>query len=147
MEPLDLTNMDKESAREYVFALLTTVKKTKMKKTELEKEVTLWKNRVKLAAEKKRSDLQAQAMVKLDEKKEELFHINAEERELMRELQSAKSQLQMIQNRPELSINADQLLIELEMVVGERDETADKFREFQAEQELEDLKRKMDSEQ
>ena len=143
MEPLDLTNMDEHSAKEYVLALITSIKATKKKRIELEKEVELWESRVKLAETHSRLDLRIQAEGVVEQKKTDLYQIKAEEAELNRELRSAQSQLKIIQNRPEFSINADLLLAELEMVVGEIDETGEHFRAFEAEQALEKLKRDM----
>ncbi len=143
MEPLDLSNMDEKSAKEYVVALLTTLKQTTAKRKEVEKEVELWEGRVTLAEENERPDLRAQAAGLLEEKKDALSRLQSEEAAFKRELNSAESQLRMIQNQPEFTINADKLLAELEMVVGEVDETRDHFREFEAEQALEKLRKKM----
>lgn len=143
MEPLDLSNMDKKSAKEYVAALITTLKQTTAKRKEVEKEVELWEGRVTLAEEKERPDLRAQAAGLLEEKKDELHRLRSEEAAFKDELNSAKSQLRMIQNQPEFTIDADRLLAELEMVVGEVDETGDHFREFEAEQALEKLRKEM----
>jgi hypothetical protein len=138
--------MDERSAKEYVVALITTIKNTRTKRKKLENEIETWKNRVKLARENGRSDLEAQAVQRVGEKEQELDAIKTEEREFIRELHSAKAQLKTIQNQPSLSINPDLLLAELEMVVGEHDETGEKFREFEAEQALNDLKKQLDSE-
>lgn len=139
--------MDEKAAREYVTALLATIKQTRTKRHELEKEVALWKKRVALAEEENEPKLSAEAAVILDQKKHDLSHLAAEEEELLKELRSAKSQLVLIQNRPELSINPDQLLAELEMVAGKEDETTTHFKEFEAEQALEALKKKIEEEQ
>jgi phage shock protein A len=146
VEPIDLTNMDKKSAREYVVALLTTIKQTKAKKKELIAEVNKWRERVKLAEEKGRTDLRAEALQMVEEKQNDLNRIQQEERELERELLSAKSQLRNIEHQPQLSVDAEQLLAQLEMVVGEKDETEERFRDFQLDQALEELKRNMDKE-
>jgi hypothetical protein len=139
--------MDEKAAREYVTALLATIKQTRTKRQELEKEVALWKKRVALAEEKNEPKLSAEAAVILDQKKYDLSHLAAEEKELLKELGSAKSQLVIIQNRPELSINPDQLLAELEMAAGKEDETTEHFKEFEAEQALDALKKKIEEEQ
>lgn len=146
MEPLDLTNMDERSAKEYIVALITTVKNTRTKRKSLEKEVELWKNRVELAREKEREDLEAEASRRVEEKEQELEAIKTEEAQFIRELQQAKAQLKTIRNRPSLSINPELLLAELEMVVGEHDETGEKFREFEAERALNELKKQLGSE-
>jgi hypothetical protein len=143
----DSINMDEKSAREYVTALLATIKQTRTKRHELEKKVALWKKRVALAEEKNEPKLSADASVILDQKKHDLSHLIAEEKELVKELRSAKSQLVLLQSRPELSINPDQLLAELEMVADKEDETTSHFKDFEAEQALEALKKKIEENQ
>lgn len=142
---MDLTNMDERSAKEYVIALLTTIKETGTKRKQLEKEVELWRSRVHLAREHSRQDLELQAAEKAEEKQSELDGLIAEENEYIQELRTAKVQLEAIKNQPSLSINPDLLLAELEMVVGEPDTASEKFKEFEAEQALDELKKQLGS--
>ena len=136
--------MDPVSAKEYVAAVLSTLKQTKIKRIELQKELEKWKSRVKLAGDQGRTDLQAEAVLKAEQIQEDLRKIMYEELELKKELDIVKGQLLHIQNQPEITIDADLLLAQLEMVVGERDELADKFKEAEADLELKRLKKEMD---
>ena len=136
--------MDPISAKEYVAAVLSTLKQTKIKRIELQKELEKWKSRVILAGDQGRTDLQAEAALKAEQVQEDLQKIMYEELEFKKELDIVKSQLLRIQDQPEITIDADLLLAQLEMVVGERDELADKFKEAEADLELKRLKKEMD---
>ena len=141
---MDLTGMDPVSAKEYIAAVLSTLKQTKIKRIELQKELEKWKSRVILAGDQGRTDLQAEAALKAEQIQDDLQKIMYEELELKKELDIVKSQLLHIQNQPEITVDADLLLAQLEMVVGERDELADKFKEAEADLELKQLKKEMD---
>ncbi len=141
---MDITGMDPVSAGEYVAAVLSTLKETKVKRIELQNELAKWKSRVKLAGDRGRTDLWTEAALKTEQVQEDLQKIMYEERELRKELDIVKRQLQYVRNRPEITIDADLLLTQLEMVTGEQDELADKFKEAEADLELKRLKKEMD---
>ena len=140
---MDISDMDAASAREYVVAVLATLKQTVAKRIELTGELEKWQTRVRIAEEHGRSDLAEEASVKVEQVKEDVLRIQAEEAELKKELDIVKGQLEWIKKQPQFSIDADFLLAQLEMVVGERDELADKFKEAEAASELERLKKEM----
>lgn len=146
MDTYDITGLDPASAKEYVLAAISTLKQTTEKRLELEREIEIWSKRVALAKEHSRSDLQAQAETRVFEVRQNLDRIRNEEAGLNGGVIRLKSQLKMILNQPELEYDADQLSAELELLAGEHDELAEKFREEEALDALERLKREMDQE-
>jgi hypothetical protein len=147
MDDFDITGLDAKAAREYVLAVVTTLRQTSAKRQELERDRALWSGRAKLAAEKGRSDLQAEAEVRLRDVEFQLNDIRAEEDVLTAGVRRLKSQLKVIEATPQLSVDADQLLTELEILGGERDELAEKLKEEEANAALEDLKKRMEDEE
>ncbi|RKX75278.1 MAG: hypothetical protein DRP87_14920 [Spirochaetes bacterium] len=139
----DITGMDEKSAREYLLALLTTIKETKVKRRQLEKDEETWNRRVKLAEEKGEVGLKAQAELKVDQIHADIEQLVAEEEALLSELETVKRQLRIIKAQPEYTEDADLLLAQLEMAAGKVDETEEKFKQEEAEIALERLKKEM----
>ena len=149
MDDFDLTGLDAKSAKDFLVSVITTLSNTKAKRLELEKEMELWTSRIHLSIEKGRSDLQAEAEVRVRDLKFELEDIKAEEAVYSAGVRRMKTQLQTIEAMPQLSVDAERLLVELDLLGGERDELADAFKEEEANQELQKLKeqiRKEDNE-
>lgn len=146
MDDFDLDGLDAKSAKDYLVAVITTLSKTKAKRAELEKELELWNGRIRLAVQNDRSDLQAEAEVRVRDLQFELDDIKAEEHVYAQGVRKMKTQLQMIEMQPQLSADAEQLLAQLELIGGERDELADAFKEEEANQALEELKKRMEQE-
>jgi len=140
---MDISGMDAAAAKEYVVAVLSTLKQTAAKRIELTKELEKWQARVRLAEEHGRNELADEASARVGQIREDVVRIQAEESELKKELDIVKGQLEWIKKQPQLSIDAEYLLAQLEMVVGERDELADKFKDAEAAGELERLKKEM----
>jgi len=140
---MDISGLDPASAKAYVTEVLTTLKLTITKRNELLKERAKWKNRMELAAQNNRFDLQKEAALRFEQITRDLPGIIAEEKELRLELDVVKGQLKQIQNQPRMTIDADMLLSQLEMIVGEKDELADQFKDAEAQIELEQLKKDM----
>ena len=144
MDNYDITGLDPASAKEYVLAAISTLKQTSDKRAQLENELELWQKRISLAKEHGRSDLQTQAETREFETKQQLEKIKLEEAELKGGVVRLKSQLKLILNQPDLAYDADHLAAELEMLTEEKDDLADKFREEEAEDALQRLKREME---
>ena len=140
MSDYDLTGMAAPAAKEFVIAAITALTQTRAKRENLEKELALWEKRVDLARDNDRSDLQAQAETRVFDIREDLERIMAEERDLAAGVRKMKAQLAVIQSTPQMSVDADRLAAELEMLVGERDDLAERFEEEEAEQALRRLK-------
>ncbi|HUX13235.1 MAG TPA: hypothetical protein VMW87_09405 [Spirochaetia bacterium] len=145
-ENTNLAGLDPNSAREYVLQYIVSLKQLQKKREQLRQELKLWSDRSALAAEKGREDLKEQALAKCRETSAADEQLAAEERGLESDVQDMKRQLEMIRRQPEGAIDTDLLLAQLEQVVGEKDPTAQKFRSFEAEQDLDNLKRGLDAE-
>lgn len=141
----DLTGMDPESAREYVSQYIITLKRTHQDLQTTQNDLALWTNRASLAAEKGREDLKAEALKRCLELSEKEKRLEAEELALAEDVKRMRQQLVMLQRSPKMSVNADLLLAQLEQVVGEEKLTEGRFRETEADQALEELKRRMGS--
>lgn len=147
MDTYDITGLDPQSAKEYVLAAITTLKATRDKRSELERELDLWTKRVELAKEHGKENLISDAEKRKIEITSDLDRIKAEEAELHGGVIRLKGQLKLILNQPELSVDADLLAAQLEMMDEERDDLADKFREEEANDALAKLKAEMEEEE
>lgn len=143
MEPIDLTGLDQQSAREIVVQVIKSLKQTSAQRTKVAGELEMWRKRVSLAAEHGKSDLQAQAQTRVDDLTFQLEGLQAEEHELIRTVDRLKRQLRDMEQEPRLSVDTDALLTQLEILGGERDELSDAFRETEADALLEKLKQEM----
>jgi len=146
-ENTNLSGLDPESAKDYVLQYIVSLKRVQQRREQLRQELKLWSDRAGLAAENGREDLKEQALAKCREVAATEQQMAAEERSLELDIQDMKRQLEMIRHQPVSSINTDLLLAQLEQVVGEKDVTAEKFRSVEADQELDELKRRMEQEE
>lgn len=148
MDTFDITGLDAKTAREYVLAAITTLNATRDKREELERDLELWQKRVDLAKQHDRADLLETAEARLAEIKLNLEKIRNEEAELNGGVIRLKGQLKLILNEPDLEVDTDQLVAMLELSDDHKpDELAEKFREEEANQELEKLKAEMEKEE
>ncbi len=145
-ENTNLAGLDPSAAKEYVLQYIVSLKRVQKQREQLKQELKLWSDRSALAAGKGREDLKEQALAKCRETSADDDRLAAEERSLESDIQEMKRQLEMIRRQPEGALDTDLLLAQLEQVVGEKDLTAQKFRSFEAEQDLENLKRGLDEE-
>ncbi len=143
MSDIDFTNMDIESAKEFLVALMASIKQTTAKIMMLDTELTLWKGRVVLARNNNKSALEAQASVRVTDIEFEMDSLKTEKSELTGELERLKRHIQMIKNRPEFTVDADLLLAQMEMIVGEPDKLEEEFKKEEINSELETLKNKI----
>ncbi|MBN2049220.1 MAG: hypothetical protein JW760_02145 [Spirochaetales bacterium] len=136
-------DMDARSVRQYLIALMANLKQIKEKQKKLQEELTLWKNRINLAREKGRTDLEGAAVQRVEEITEQLRTLSAEEAELSREAFRMKTRLPAAQAETSKTVNTDLLLAELELLVGEPDTLSRQFEEEEAEAVLKELKKDM----
>jgi hypothetical protein len=139
----DLGGMDKQTATEYVLAFITTLKETEQARFQAEQEKALWQGRVGLARSKNEDLLATQAEMKVNEIDGKLTQLKAEEAELRRKVDFMKDELQRLRAKPELSLDPEALLAQLEAVTGPPDTVSTKIKEINADLELEKLKKKM----
>ena len=146
MDTYDLTGLDSQTAKEIIVNVIKSLKQTTAKRASIEEELGIWQGRVRLASEKGRSDLQAQAQTRVGDLEFNLDGIRAEEVELIRGVDRMKRQLKLIESQPQFSVDADMLLAELEILGGETDELAERFKEEEADALLDKLKKDMQDE-
>ena len=139
----DISTLDPQSAKEYVLAFIMTLKKTKRDRLNVQDELALWEGRVKLAAEKGESELQAAAEDRLAELSARLEMLAGDERDLENKVAVLKANLLQLKNSAALSVDPDFLLAQLDMLVGERDTLAETFQHEEAESALDELKKRM----
>ena len=147
MDDYDISGLDPQSAREYVQAVLSTLKQTTAARVQLEKELALWASREQLAKEKEAVQLIEHAAAKVAAIRQDLERIRSEERPMLAGTVRLKSQLKLIEGQAQLPDGPEMLLGALEMLTGERDELADRFREEEAADAVRELKEKMDGEE
>jgi phage shock protein A len=139
----DIGGMDAQAAHEYVLAFVTTMKQTQAALAAQEKELALWKERVKLASGKNETALAARAGEKVSQIEEKISTLKAEEADLSTKVLVLKDELKRLKTRFQASVDVDQLQAELDMNVGQPDTVAKSFKDQAADIELENLKKKM----
>lgn len=143
MADTDIDFLDFNSAREYVLAFITTLKSTQKERAISEEEMGLWEKRVRLAENRGEPVLKKAAEERVTELKAEQARLREEETALKSKVDVLKEKLKAIRIRSSLSVDADALLAQLQMAVGEEDTLKKKMKEQEADQALRELKRKM----
>ena len=146
MSDIDIDSMDPGSARDYVLSFITTLKRTQKERAILQEELSLWERRVKLAADRYEPDLQKGAEEQVRKLKERILSLLEEEDGLKRKVSILKEKLKMIQSRASVSVDADALLAQLQMLTGVEDTLDKQLKEEEASQALEELKKRMENE-
>lgn len=146
----DIHDLEPEDAKQYIVAVMSTLKQTTAKRIQLERDLEMWEKRVELAVSNGRQDLVDGAQRKVEQIKEDIEQLRGEEHEYTEGLERMRTQLRMIQTQPQMSVDVDLLTAQLDMMIGERekeDAKADEeFRSAQVDWALEELKRKMQDE-
>ena len=146
----DIQGLAPEDAKQYIVAVMATLKQTKSKRIQLERELEMWESRVNLAVEKGRQDLIEGAERKVTQLKEDIQHLTSEEHSYSEGLDRMKRQLRFLRAQPEMSVDVDLLTAQMDMMLGESEkaeaETQENFRKAEADWALEELKRKMQGE-
>jgi hypothetical protein len=135
--------MDFESAREYVLAFISTLKKTQKQRMVSEQELEHWRARVKLAESRGEPVLKRgaeQRVAELEARRQRLFR---EELELKRTVDVLKQKLEATKIRSSLQVDADALLAQMQMLLGEPDSLQERLRNQEVDQALEALKKKL----
>jgi len=142
----DIGGMEPEAAKEYVLSFVATLKTTQKQKQTLTEEKKLWQERVLLARNKQESELELKALERVSEIQSKIATLEAEEKELAPKVAVLKEQLLKLVRAPQMSLDAENLLAQLQMIVGEPDKTAEAFKQEEADIELQNLKKKLDQE-
>jgi phage shock protein A len=140
----DIDFLDFDSAREYVLAFITTLKRTQRERAVTEEELAIWQRRVKLAEDRGEQVLRKGAVAKAAELEASSARLRAEEAELAAKVDVLKQKLRALRIRSTLTVDADALLAQLSLAAGEPDTLKQSLKEQEAQAALEELKRKRD---
>jgi hypothetical protein len=117
MDDTDLTGLDLDGAKEYIFAYAVDVKRLDKAIADSGSELERWKGRVALA-EGRQPALAEAARAKVEEEAGKLASLQAERADLRAKIDRMRERLPMIKAR-ERSIDPDRLLAELQLMTGE----------------------------
>lgn len=143
MRDTDIDFMDFESAREYVLAFITTLKKTQKQRAVAEEQLEHWRGRIKLAENRGEPVLKRGAQQRVAELEANRQQLHQEELELKRKVDVLKEKLKATKIRSSLQVDADALLAQMQMLVGQPDNLKEQLRNTEADQALQALKKKM----
>ena len=143
MRDTDIDFMDFQSAREYVLAFITSLKKTQKQRAVAEQELDHWRSRVALADSRGEPVLKRSAQQRVAELEAHRQKLLQEELDLGRKVDILKEKLKTAKIRSSLRVDAEALLAQMQMLVGEPDSLSEKLRDTEAEQALKALKEKM----
>ena len=147
MDDTDLSGLDPAAAREYVHGFVTTLRLTVKRRQQLETERHTWEERVRRAAAAGDDRLRDAARDRLRRVQEDCGRVAAEEAELQAQVEVLQGQLRRIRATAPATVDTEQLLAQLQGMVGDHDELKEDLDRLSAEQraaaELESLKRRM----
>ena len=147
MDDTDLSGLDPAAAREYVHGFVTTLRLTVKRRQQLETERHTWEERVRRAAAAGDDRLRDAARDRLRRVQEDCGRIAAEEAELRAQFEVLQRQLRRVRATVGTTVDAEQLLVQLQEMVGDHDTLKEDLDRLSAEQraatELESLKRRM----
>ena len=147
MDDSDLSGLDPAAAREYVHGFVTTLRLTVKRRQQLETERHTWEERVRRAAAAGDDRLRDAARDRLRRVQEDCGRVAAEEAELRPQVEVLQRQLLRIRATAATTVDTEQLLAQLQEMVGEHDTLKEDLDRLSAEQraaaELESLKRRM----
>jgi phage shock protein A len=146
MSDTDIDFLDYEAARQYVVAFIAALKRTQKERAVSQEELAQWERRVKLAESRSEPILKRGAEERVRELRATTGRLLAEEAALRRKTDVLKEKLGRLKLRSSLSVDADALLAQLQMVAGEPDSLANRLRDAEASQALEELKHKLRNE-
>ena len=147
MDDTDLSGLDPAAAREYVHGFVTTLRLTVKRRRQLETERHTWEERVRQAAAAGDDRLRDAARDRLRRVQEDCGRVAAEEAELRAQVEVLQRQLRRIRATVSATVDTEQLLAQLQEMVGDHDTLKEDLDRLSAEQraatELESLKRRM----
>lgn len=151
MDDTDLTGLDPAAAREYVHGFLTTYRLTVKRRQQLDGERRTWEERVARAAAAGDDRLRDAARAELSRVQGDFGRVAAEEAELSAQVEVLQRHLRQLRASPAPTVDTDQILAQLQELVGEDAGLRADLDRLSAEQraaaELDDLKRRMGREQ
>jgi phage shock protein A len=112
----DLTNMDYDTAHNYVVSYITEFKEIQKKKAELLVDKKLWDDRYKLAVDKNKTDLIGQAQEKIKDIEEKITKYENRETELKVTIEILKDELNKLSVSTSNQFDAEKILAELQLM-------------------------------
>jgi len=138
----DIEGMDPAQASDYVLAFLTTVKQTQKALSEATEETSLWTRRVALARGKGEEGLAAQAQARASDALARQTALEVELADLKATVAVLKDKLARLRLTGGRQVDADLLLAQLQVVVGEKDALDEAMKKEEADAALDELKKK-----
>jgi phage shock protein A len=143
VDDFDLDGLTPEQARAYVAEFIATQKQTLKQLEDAENDLAAWKKRATLALEQSNPELAREAVARAEECLVKIGKLKQEAASLDFKVMELKRRLKMVEEQPQMTVNAQALLDQIESVVGTDHETSHAIADAEAEAALEALKRKM----
>jgi len=128
-DPVKLDGMSAAAAKDYILALITTLKLTEKEIHSLEEDAAKWKGRVELARSGGKNDLASEAEREAERAEKKLSGLRGEEKSLKNQIEEVRRKLPGLAAR-ERSIDPDLLEQELLITLGHTEEEAKTERAF-----------------
>jgi phage shock protein A len=138
----DIEGMSPAQASEYVLAFITTLKQTEKAVADAREDSNLWTRRVTLARSRGDEALAAQAQARLSDATAKQSKLETELSDLEAKVAVLREKLTRLRMTGVKLVDADLLLAQLRMVVGEKDELGDAMKKEEAQAALDELKKK-----
>jgi hypothetical protein len=123
-DELDLRGLDPRAARDYVLGYARTLKEAEQRAHKLADELKLWSDRESLARSRAREDLAAAASTRGAALRSQAAEVDAELSRLRGQVAVLKERLKLkLHGEIERSVDSERLEAELEMLVGDENET------------------------
>lgn len=143
---LDIDRLPYKDAEQYVLSFITTLKSIEGELKSLDRELELWRGRACLAEENQEAHLVLVARKKISELQAKSSQLEPEQKSLRLKVSVLKEKLKSISNQPSAAVNTDELLQKMKMLVGEEDKTLEVIEDLEAQQALEELKKRLKKE-
>lgn len=143
---LDIDRLPYKDAEQYVLSFITTLKGIEGELKNLDRELELWRGRAHLAEKNQEVQLVLIAEKKISELQEKNSQLELEQKSLRLKVSVLKEKLKSIRNQPAAAVNIDELLQKMKMLAGKEDKTLEKIEDLEAQQALEELKRRLKEE-
>lgn len=143
---LDIDRLAYKDAEQYVLSFITTLKSIEGELKSLDRELELWRGRARLAEKNQEAHLVLVARKKISELQAKSSQLEPEQKSLRLKVSVLKEKLKSISNQPAAAVNTDELLQKMKMLVGEEDKTFEVIEDLEAQQALEELKKRLKKE-
>ena len=138
----DIEGMSPAQASEYVLAFITTLTQTEKALAAAQEDANLWTRRVTLARSRGDEGLAAQAQARLSDATAKQAALETELADLRAKVAVLKDKLTRLRMIGTKLVDADLLLAQLQMVVGEKDRLGGAMKTEEAQAALDELKKK-----